>query len=184
MKNVTPPTVAGYGSFDIEPFEAYYARWPKSLANFPSCVVENWVYRHWQDFEHLWANRAIEQFSFTRTNLTNAEIMSIGHIDDWLKTLDYWGDELFRNDMRRGTWLAQYMLDQGSAPAPIIVCPDSAGLEHPRGALMNPNQLIEGHMRLAYLRGMIRHDHPSLRSEHAVWHVSLPRHAFMPKSHR
>lgn len=179
MRSNVPP-VKGYGGFDVEQFDEYYARWPKELDNFPRCVVENWVYRHWSDFENLWLERDIERFEFIRVELTNAEVLEILHVGDWLETLDYWGDELFRNKVRRETWLAKYMLEHGTWPAPIIVATNVMGLEHPRGLPMHPNQLIEGHMRLAYLRGMIRHDHPSLRLSHSVWHVSLPISAFKP----
>jgi hypothetical protein len=172
--------VKGYGDFEVESFDDYYARWPNELSNFPRCVAENWVYRHWSDFEHLWLDRKIELFEFVQVALTNTEIMAIGHVGDWLETLDYWGDELFRNKMRQETWLAKYMLEHGTSPAPIIVAPDAVGLEHPRGLPMHPNQLIEGHMRLAYLRGMIRHHHPALKPSHLVWHVSLPNNSFKP----
>ncbi|WP_238691539.1 hypothetical protein [Xanthomonas campestris] len=163
------PTVNGYGDSGAESFDDYYARWPKQLSNFPQCVVESWVHRHWQDFERDWLNRSIDQFVFAQANLTNAEIMHIGHFDEWLETLDYWGDELFRDQIRRSTWLATYMLTNGTSPVPIIVAANSSGLMHPKGATMRSNQLIEGHMRLAYLRGMIRQNHTSLRQSHLVW---------------
>ncbi|WLA12321.1 hypothetical protein [Xanthomonas translucens] len=174
------PEVKGYGECDTESFDDYYARWPDQLSNFPKCVIENWVYRHWQDFENLWLDKSIELFAFTQAELNNSQIMQIGHIDKWLKTLDYWGDELFRDKMRQETWLAKYMLANGTSPAPIIVAPNTSGLEHPKGTPMHSNQLIEGHMRLAYLRGMIRHHHPTLKSSHSVWHVSLPNNSFKP----
>lgn len=172
------PEVKGYGNFNVESFVDYYARWPEQLSNFPKCVVENWVYRHWQDFKSLWLDRSIELFAFRQVDLSNSEIMEISHIDNWLELLDYWGDELFRNKMRQETWLANYMLVNGTSPAPIIVAPNAYALEHPKGGPMQANQLIEGHMRLAYIRGMIRHHHPKLKPSHIVWHVSLPSDSF------
>lgn len=141
-------------------------------------VVESWVHRHWQEFERDWLNRSIDQLVFAQANLTNAEIMHIGHFDEWLETLDYWGDELFRDQIRRSTWLATYMLTNGTSPVPIIVAANSSGLMHPKGATMRSNQLIEGHMRLAYLRGMIRQNHTSLRQSHLVWLLSLQNSPF------
>ncbi|MFA8478678.1 hypothetical protein QT922_018805, partial [Xanthomonas campestris pv. campestris] len=89
-------------------------------------VVESWVHRHWQEFERDWLNRSIDQLVFAQANLTNAEIMHIGHFDEWLETLDYWGDELFRDQIRRSTWLATYMLTNGTSPVPIIVAANSS----------------------------------------------------------
>ncbi|WP_245228133.1 hypothetical protein [Xanthomonas bromi] len=174
------PSVKCHGDSGAESFEHYYARWPTRLINFPRCVVESWVHRHWRDFETYWLDRSIEQFVFTQASLSNAEILKIGHFDNWLETLDYWGDELFRDQMRKNTWLAMHMLTNGTSPKPIIVAPDSSGLKHPKGAAMHPNQLIEGHMRLAYLRGMIRHNHPALKTSHNVWLLSLPSAPFKP----
>lgn len=173
-----PPAVKGYGTFDVETFDEYYARWPTELSNFPACVVENWVYRHWADFESLWVDKGVESFTFSEATLTNNQILAVGHTGDWLETLDYWGDELMRDKQRQETWLARYMLTHGTTPAPIIVAPHVSGLAHPRGLAMVPNQLIEGHMRLAYLRGMIRYSHSELKPDHAVWHLGLPRSSF------
>lgn len=177
---MTAPRVENYGDSDVESFGDYYSRWPAHLSNFPSCVVENWVHRHWDDFEYYWLGRNIEQFRFELGGYTNPAIMEIGHVGDWLETMDYWGDELFRDDLRRDTWLAKFMLEHGSTPSPIIVATNVAGFEHPSSGRMQPLQLIEGHMRLAYLRGMIRHQHPALQPLHQVWNVTLPKSSFNP----
>jgi hypothetical protein len=100
--------------------------------------------------------------------------MDIGHVGDWLDTLDYWGDELTRNQQRRNTWLAKFMLTNGAAPAPIVVATNALGCEHPRGGAMKNLQLVEGHIRLAYLRSMIRHGHPKLQADHTIWTLELP----------
>ncbi|SOU11900.1 hypothetical protein LMG19145_03028 [Xanthomonas arboricola pv. fragariae] len=172
------PEVNGYGGSGIESFEEYFARWPLELGNFPRDVVENWVYRHWQDFGRHWLDRDLSRFEFHLVELTNSEVMGIGHIKDWMQTLDYWGDELFRCASRSATWLAKSMLDYGTSPAPIIVAPQASGMYHPAGEPMHGTQLIEGHLRLAYLRGMIRHNHSSLQERHEVWAVCLPRDSF------
>ena len=178
---MTPPAVQRYGSSEVEPFSEYYARWPRELSNFPRCVVENWVHRHWTEFSSHWANRNIHQFEFEDHAYTNEEVMQIGHTGDWSFTLDHWGDELFRNSLRKSTWLASSMLESGTTPAPIIVSPNSGDLQHPSGGMMHPLQLIEGHLRLAYLRGMIRHDHKQLKPAHRVWQVTLPNNSFKPR---
>src|SRR5215208_3914402 len=41
------------------------------------------------------------------------EIMAICHVSDWMKTLEYWGNDLFDGPSRRKTWLGRYMLDHG-----------------------------------------------------------------------
>ena len=170
------PAVEGWGdTLGSEPFETYIQNWPQTLSNFPESVIRQWVYRHWRDFQNRWIGWDLPRFRFVEATYTNDEIMAIDHISDWLNTLDFWGDELFTNKMRQSTWLATYMLEHGTSPEPIMVAVNAGGLKHPdRGFPMkSPLQLIEGHMRLAYLRGMIRHKHP-LQSQHRVWNVTLP----------
>ena len=172
------PAVHGYGTVHQECCSAYLRRWPDALKNFPSCVVENWVHRHWQQFKSNWASRSPQEFTFRLERYTNNEIMCVGHVRDWLTTADHWGEELFTRQFRRESWLGAYMLKEGTTPVPIIVSDNSAGFEHPEGGVMAPFQLIEGHLRLSYLRGMIHRDHAALRREHLIWVVSLPNHAF------
>jgi hypothetical protein len=117
----------------------------------------------------------LRAFHFEAVSFSNDEVMAIGHFDDWFKTLDFWGDDLFKDKLRRKSWLGAYMLQHGTVPAPIIVAMNAVGIEHPRGGLLKtPTHLIEGHMRLAYLRGMIRHNHPWLKNSHAVWLLRFP----------
>lgn len=175
---MTVPVVRDFGLPGVESFDQYFSRWPQELRNFPRDVVENWVYRHWHDFDRYWLDRDILRFEFRLIELTNSEVMGIGHFKGWIQTLDYWGDELFRSASRKATWLAKSMLEYGTTPAPIIVAHQASGLHHPMGAPMHDTQLIEGHLRLAYLRGMIRHEHPSLREQHDVWTVCLPTSSF------
>jgi len=176
------PEVIGYGDWNVESFDDYFARWPEELSNFPRDVVENWVHRHWQDFSMHWGDWPLGEFRFQLESMSNEDIMEIDHVGDWLSTLDYWGDELFRNALRQSTFLAKFMLEHGTTPAPIIVCKNTEGVEHPGTGQMKALQLIEGHMRLAYLRGLNRHRHPSLKDEHQVWLLDLPNKRLQPST--
>lgn len=179
---VVIPEVRGYGELNKESFESYYARWPAEFSSVPKCVVENWIYRHWANFQAWLPLRPLE-WKYELTEYSNEQIMTIDHFGDWLDTLDYWGSELFRDKMRRDTWLAQYMLRGGTTPVPIMVAVNAGQVCHPRGCetdlMKEPYQLIEGHMRLAYLRGMIRRGYGALKPTHSVWAITIPpNHSF------
>jgi hypothetical protein len=108
--------------------------------------------------------------------MSSSEILTIGHVGTWPETLKYWGDDLFEGSSRRATWLGRTMLEMGTTPAPIVVARDAGRYTHPREAnapFQEPYQLIEGHMRLAYLQSMIRHEHPQLRPYHEVFVATL-----------
>jgi hypothetical protein len=45
------PKPKGYGSFEVEPFDAYRARLPAEFNGVPDPVIETWIHRHWSDFQ-------------------------------------------------------------------------------------------------------------------------------------
>jgi hypothetical protein len=174
VATIPEPTILGES--DVEPFETYFERWPIEYGHVPSGVVETWVYRHWRDFQR-WLPLQPLHWAYELEQMTSTDILTIGHVGSWPETLKYWGDDLFEGKSRRATWLGRTMLDIGTTPAPIIVARNAGRYSHPREAnapFVEPYQLIEGHMRLAYLKGMIRHGHPQLRSYHEVFVATLP----------
>lgn len=171
------PSVKGYGNFDVEPFEAYLSRWPReTYPYFPVCLIENWVYRHWQDFSAYWIAAGALEWSYKQLPFTNEEVATICTFKKMMETMKFWGDELFRDRLRQKSWLADYMLREGTTPVPILVFESGANFPHPFGnngeTMCTPYQLIEGHMRTSYLWGMHRESHVALKSKHQVWVAS------------
>lgn len=170
------PKPIGYGSFEVEPFESYRARLPVDFDRVPDPVIETWIYRHWSDFQTWLPLRPLE-WQYALMPMSSAEVMRISHVDDWPDTLKYWGDDLLNGGSRMNTWLGRHMLALGTTPAPMIVAANAANYEHPRKrgfAMSEPYQIIEGHMRLAYLQALIRREHPAVKNSHDVFLVELP----------
>ena len=175
--NLYPP-VRFWGDPERESFEAYYARWPTELRNIPELVVKDWIYRHWRDFNRYWVQLRPHTWTFNWTRFSNDEIMEIDHIGDWIQELDLEGDEYVTGAPRSQASFARYMLSNGTFPLPPIVAKNAAAIVHPRGdgqLMKAPLQLIEGHCRLACIRGMIRANHPHLAKVHDVWVVTIPQ---------
>lgn len=171
------PPIKNYGDWNVESFEAYYSHWPSALSSIPKEVVEDWIYRHWMDFENHWVALKPHQWLYQKTELSNDEILSIDHFGTWIKELDCEGVEYVSGAPRSNTRLARFMLEHGTFPVPILVAKDSGHVIHPRSnseAMREPLQLIEGHSRLACLRGMIQVQHPALASKHEVWLATAP----------
>jgi hypothetical protein len=166
------PIVEEYGNINQESFESYYNKWPNILNNIPKCVVENWVYRHWGDFQD-WISLEPQHWSFELKEFSNDEILSISHIYDWIENLHNEGIEYVNNTRRSESWLGQYMLRNGTTPTPIIVGINFGRYSHPKAPqicyMKEPFQLIEGHSRLGCLFGMIDSSHQNLKSKHKVW---------------
>lgn len=171
------PPVINYGEAEMESFESYYARWPKSLASIPEKVVQDWIYRHWPLFNQYWSALRPHTWSYTLAQLSSDEIVTIDHVSTWMQELDAEGIEYQDGGLRSETPLAEYMHSNGTFPMPIIVAQNAGHVAHPRGGgelMKTPLQLIEGHSRLACIRNMIQSEHPNLQSHHDVWLVTIP----------
>jgi hypothetical protein len=174
------PPVRRYGDIDSESFDAYYARWPQALAAIPQQVVQDWIHRHWRDFKDHWVELAPHTWQYELALFTNEQVLSIDHIGTWISELDAEGVEYVSGAPRGKTHMAQYMLQHGTFPVPILVARSAGHVIHPRSArepMKQPLQLIEGHSRLACIRGMINSSHPNLASQHRVWVATIPARA-------
>lgn len=171
------PAVKRYGDIDIESFDSYYANWPIELSGIPKPVVEDWIYRHWICFKDRWIALEPHKWIYKLAKLTSDEILAIDHVLTWIPDLDAEGVEFVTGAPRSKSRLGQFMLTNGTFPVPIIVAENAGHVMCPcsGGEFMKvPLQLIEGHTRLACIRGMINSQHPTLKPEHEVWLVSIP----------
>lgn len=170
------PAPEGWGDARVESFASYYSRWPDEYKNVPADVVEHWIYRHWGDVQ-CWEDLRPLEWEYLPTIFTNSDVMKISHVDDWPETLKYWGDDLIEKNMRRETWLGKFMLQHGTTPCRMLVCENGGDVEHPRERgwkMTTPYQIVEGHMRLAYLQALIRYGVESSRGSHELYLVRLP----------
>lgn len=165
---------------DVESFEDYYAKWPTNLEGIPKSVVEDWVYRHWHCFRSRWIGLAPHKWTYRSVLFSSAQIMTIDHVLSWIPELDAEGVEFVTGAPRSKTRLGQFMLANGTFPVPIVVAENAGHIICPRSGnarMKEPLQLIEGHTRLACLRGMINSQFPSLQTHHQVWLVNIPHSA-------
>jgi len=173
------PAPINRGTSEVESFESYLLRWPNEYRHVHQAIVETWVYRHWRDFQ-AWLPLHPLSWHYEAASMTNEEILTISHVGDWPQTLCYWGNDLLDGTQRRKTWLGHYMLNNGTTPAPIIVAKHAGQVFHPRERgerMVEPYQIIEGHMRLAYLQAMIRRSHSTLTASHTVLVATIPNSA-------
>jgi hypothetical protein len=169
------PAPHGHGTFYVESFADYVRRWPECYSQVPETVVETWIYRHWNNFQ-AWLPLAPLSWEYVVSPLSNEDILRIEHIGNWPETLESWGNDLFDGASRKKTWLGRYMLASGTTPSPIIVARNADAHIHPRERkwMRAPYQLIEGHMRIAYLQAMIRREYEKLKPTHIMVIATIP----------
>ena len=164
--------VKNYGDLNPEPFSDYWERIKNNSKDIPKCIWENWIHRHWDDFESEWGWIFESKAKFNLCKYNNSEIMSINHVDDWLSIMDSRGKLIFTDDYTQNTYLGQFMLNNGTTPRPIIV--SKSNIQHPHGwQFTSPIQLIEGHRRLGFLRNMIKNSYNLIADYHYVWEIEI-----------
>jgi hypothetical protein len=176
--NVMPhiPIPHNWGSFDLEPFDQYRARWPEKYNRIPDEVIETWIHRHWSDFQQ-WHSLHPLEWEYEPREFTSEEVLKVSHVGNWMETLAYWGNDLLDGPTRKSTWLGKFILEQGTTPSPMIIARGVGKWYHPREKaylMQEPFQLIEGHMRLAYLRALILRGYSLIRPMHRIILASIP----------
>lgn len=83
-----------------------------------------------------------------------------------------WGEAIRTEVEFQESELGSYMLTNDTWPVPPLVLDNSCGLVHPCGEPLGRHHLLEGHHRLAYLRGLA--EPPGLLKQelHSVWWVT------------
>ncbi len=156
-------------AFEYEPFEVVYPRLESVLPNFPKCVLEQWVHRHFSQFcnDYWWIE--YDRLVFDKVYFSKEQIMSIGTAI--LETQDYWGDDFINNPEFRvkKTWLGGFMDEYKTWPKPVIVFDTCNSNIEETKKLFKPFHLLEGHMRLAYMRAFIRRRISGVKDMQEVW---------------
>jgi hypothetical protein len=159
-----------------ETFEDYLARWPKDLTNVPVDVIKNWVFYHNEFVREHSDVYCLKNWSFELKYFSSEEIVEIKHYDSEIKHWDHIGNELMKGRMS-GYDTADYMLEKGTFPCPIIVAHNAASFKHAKSLedefMLEPYHLIEGNRRVGFIRGMHKNAYPKLQPKHNVWVVAI-----------
>lgn len=157
----------GESELDREPFAEWYPRVREHIEHVPEDVADQWIHDNWaaSPYEFL----PLEQLRFERQRWTLSEIDRVRFGRDWGEN----ASDVHRLDDEhvQQTWLAQFMLREKTWPRPIIVLDNQHGLVC-RGEQLARWHLLEGHLRLTYLR-CLQHKGIAL-AEHEVWCVTPP----------
>jgi hypothetical protein len=159
------PHVGQSGS-DVEPFGEWWPRVREQLPHVPEDVAEHWVHRNFNDTPYAFL--PLDRLRFERQPWSTDQLNAVRFGSHWgnrpdLGKLD--GAEE-RNDP-----LACMMIEAGTWPAPVLVLDNRDGQKETGGEPMSRWHLIEGHLRLTYLRGLLRRG--IANPQHDVWVVTL-----------
>lgn len=144
-------------------YARYASHW---LPNFPSEVLFEWIGRHGYQSLNTWGHLGLKELTFEEVAWGGAQLSSIQALHpDFTEVGPNSQGEYHLN--RKGDWLGQFIRENGTWPAPIIVLHNEiahrglAGDAIPAGYV-----LIEGHKRLCRLLNQPAH---MRQSRHRVW---------------
>lgn len=163
--------------FAVESFESYKERWPSDLDHIPPDVIKSWAYDHNEQVMVLSEDvYDLGKWDFKLADFSNDEIMRIKHFDSEMRHYDHIGKEYLAGRME-GYDTAEYMLENGTFPSPIIVAHNAGHHLHHKSFknefMMEPYHIIEGNRRLAFVRAMIQSGYEKLQGTHKVWLVTI-----------
>ncbi|HEX4497546.1 MAG TPA: hypothetical protein VIE43_17865 [Thermoanaerobaculia bacterium] len=149
--------------------EDYRARLPFLLPYFPIAVLEDWLCRHgnavslfgWLDYR---------QFRFSREEWQSVQVESVMSSNE--PTVEGWSQLFRESQCRRKNRLGAFMINEGTWPVPPIVLDNTNGICSPAGQQLSRYHLLEGHHRLAYLRGLIADPRWEVEPSHEIWLVT------------
>ncbi|MGJ4789536.1 hypothetical protein [Leptospira koniambonensis] len=165
--------------YEHEDFLNVLPKFKKLLPNFPDCVLEQWAFRHRHNFLSDYWDLGFDKFEFSLHDFDNTKIYNeIG----WKESvpIESWGDNLFvkKNHIVMQTWLAKYFFKEKSWPRPIIVLQVDQIRQFGTILFQKSFQLLEGHLRLAYMRSQIRNNIEEIPVTHKVWVVKIIANSF------
>ena len=139
------------------------------LPNWPEEVLVEWFHRHKYHLED-YAFLKYERFSFERVTFQTNDVPGL---EAFLDPLFCQNPLDITQRAEMGSWLAQYMLKNGTWNTPIILPKnEQQELRSPAGKqLGSPYHLLEGHNRLCFLIGM--RERETAIDKHDVWLVTI-----------
>ena len=155
-------------SCNKESFESFLKCIEPVLPNFPENILQHWVYRHFDFFcsDFWWLG--YDKLSFRKEKFNKEQILSIQ--SKKMEMINAFSAGFLSPDSgQRKSYLGQYMWEKKLWPEPIIV------LDVINSNLINskkvckPFHLLEGHMRLSYMRALIQESFQDVPDEHEVW---------------
>lgn len=154
--------------FKKDSFELFAERARDFLPNFPDDVLDQWPYEAFQIFLNgIEKGMQYEKYTFREESWNIKQILQIIDINRFYESGI--GTQILDGSL--DTRLIQYMKEHGTWPRPIIVY-DTARSK-PEGCYQysRPYQLLEGHLRLVYLRRLVEAG-ISVPQYHSIWVVT------------
>lgn len=163
--------------------EEYLVRLRSRLPHFPDEVLADWFVRHGSFALILFGWLDYRLFRFSREEWQTAKILDLV-VSSNERDMDYWTRELREFPEVQQNSLGAFMINTGTWPSPPLVLDNTHGLRRPSGQSLSRYHLLEGHHRLAFLRGLATDHRWQVAPSHEVWLVTYNANANQPQADR
>ena len=155
-----------------ESLNAYIERVSRFLSNFPAQIISQWLYDHFDSVLQRFSWLDFSSLLFKIEPWNKDDI--IAKIKPWNEmAVESW-TKLFISDLDfQMNPLCQYMKEKMTWPVPPIIFNNSQKITEPDGSMIPAWQLVEGHHRFAYFRGLFISERLQMPQEHDLWIMSL-----------
>lgn len=149
----------------------YAMRLARELPYFPRDVLRDWLVRYGRcAFEHHgWLD--YRAFRFEQVLRSTAFILKRVRSSNE-PAIRSWASAIGSDPMHRNNGIGSFMLAKGTWSTPPIVLDNRDGLTSPNGERLARFHLLEGHHRLAYLRGLAVESQSPILQSHPIWLLS------------
>lgn len=152
----------GFWWFWVESFESYLPKIKKHLPNFPDSIIEQWIYRHFNDFKNKHRNRIKEDLNNINFEIIDLDLNNINNNIYSVLTEEeekYRWKMLYENDLIKNEFLCKYMKQNKKWPQPIIIIKISEFIKKTYKIKTNKIFfLLEWHRRLAYIKEIAKRE--------------------------
>ena len=133
--------------------EAYLVRLRSSLPHFPEEVLTDWLLRHGSFAFFLFGWLDYRRFRFSREEWQTSKLLELV-ISSNERDMDIWTQELREFPEVQQQRLGAFMINNGTWPSTPLVLDNTNEIRRPSGQPLSRYHLLEGHHRLAFLRGL------------------------------
>ncbi|WP_185881243.1 hypothetical protein [Cetobacterium sp. 2A] len=150
-----------------ESFEGYFERIHNILPNWPKEVLEEWLYRHNDQIDDYFFLQ-FDKFKFSLEKWNNKKIINEINSYKMEHIIDPLGLQILD---KPSSFLQKYIYKNGTWPSPIIILKNKKSILVKNNEMLgNPHHLLEGHLRLGYIRNLYKNNR-ELNEEHLVYVV-------------
>lgn len=161
-----------YKKTEYEMFDDYFKRIHKLLPSWPEEIIKEWLFRENSCIEKYFF-LGFDRFEFDLVEWENEEILSKVE-SSAMKSVDNMGAQFFEHPTE--TYLKKYIKVNKTWPSPIIILENINEIKkNSWNEIRNPFHLLEGHLRLGYIRFLIKNHPEKLNKKHLLYIAKIKR---------